>query len=99
MGSEPISGYAIVGDGVYEHANQLEVVVRNTVARCDGLREAPSNKSLHAIIASSVIFGLGHLPFVFALVPGASVALILYVIVENAAFGLVAGYLYWKKGT
>ena len=29
MGSEPTSGYAIVVDGVYEHANQLEVVVRN----------------------------------------------------------------------
>ena len=29
MGSEPTGGYAIVVDGVYEHANQLEVVVRN----------------------------------------------------------------------
>ncbi|MDX6383034.1 MAG: hypothetical protein QOK48_607 [Blastocatellia bacterium] len=29
MGSEPNGGYAIVVDGVYEHANQLEVVVRN----------------------------------------------------------------------
>ena len=29
MGSEPTSGYAIVVDGVYEHANQLEVVIRN----------------------------------------------------------------------
>ncbi len=29
MGSEPTSGYAIVVDGVYERANQLEVVVRN----------------------------------------------------------------------
>ncbi|MCA1603629.1 MAG: amino acid permease [Acidobacteria bacterium] len=51
-----------------------------------------------AIIASSVIFGLGHLPFVFALVPDASVALILYVIAGNSIFGLVVGYLYWKKG-
>lgn len=30
MGSEPNSGYAITVDAVYEHANQLEVVVRNT---------------------------------------------------------------------
>jgi len=29
MGSKPTSGYDIVVDGVYEHANQLEVVVRN----------------------------------------------------------------------
>jgi len=29
MGSEPTGGYEIVVDGVYEHANQLEVVVRN----------------------------------------------------------------------
>jgi membrane protease YdiL (CAAX protease family) len=51
-----------------------------------------------AIIVSSVIFGLGHLPVVFALVPDAGVALILYVIVGNFIFGLIAGYLYWKKG-
>lgn len=51
-----------------------------------------------AIIASSVIFGLGHLPFVFLLVPDASVALVLYVIAGNSFFGLIAGYLYWKYG-
>jgi membrane protease YdiL (CAAX protease family) len=50
------------------------------------------------IIVSSIIFGLGHLPIAFALVPGVNVALILYVIVANAIFGLIAGYLYWKKG-
>ena len=51
-----------------------------------------------AIIASSVIFGLGHLPIVFVLVPDASIALVLYVIVGNSCFGLIAGYLYWKNG-
>ncbi|HLA11739.1 MAG TPA: CPBP family intramembrane glutamic endopeptidase [Pyrinomonadaceae bacterium] len=51
-----------------------------------------------AIVISSVIFGLGHLPFVFAIAPYASVALILYVIVGNSIFGLIAGYLFWKKG-
>jgi membrane protease YdiL (CAAX protease family) len=51
-----------------------------------------------AIMVSSVIFGLRHLPFAFALVPDASVALILYVIVSNFIFGSIAGYLYWKKG-
>jgi len=29
MGSEPTSGYAIMVDGVFEHANHLEIVVRN----------------------------------------------------------------------
>nr|AXL06089.1 hypothetical protein AUH13_31155 [uncultured bacterium] len=51
-----------------------------------------------AIIISAIIFGLGHLPFAFALVPDASVALILYVISGNFIFGSIAGYLYWKKG-
>ena len=51
-----------------------------------------------AIIVSSVIFGLGHLPILVALVPDASVALILYVVVGNSVFGLIVGYLYWKKG-
>lgn len=51
-----------------------------------------------AIIASSVIFGLGHLPIVFLLVPGASIAPVTFVIVSNSFFGLIAGYLYWKNG-
>lgn len=53
---------------------------------------------ISAIITSSVIFGLGHLPFVFLIIPGASIALVLYVIVGNSVFGLIAGYLYWKNG-
>lgn len=43
----------------------------------------------------------GHptsVPLVFALVPHASVALLLYVIVGNSFFGLIAGYLYSKYG-
>jgi membrane protease YdiL (CAAX protease family) len=51
-----------------------------------------------AIILSALIFGLGHLPFAFALVPNASVALILYVVSANFIFGAIAGYLYWKQG-
>ncbi|HKR60932.1 MAG TPA: CPBP family intramembrane glutamic endopeptidase [Pyrinomonadaceae bacterium] len=53
---------------------------------------------ISAIIASSVIFGLGHLPLIFALVPNASAALVLYVIAGNFIFGLIAGFLYWRKG-
>ncbi len=51
-----------------------------------------------AIIVSSVIFSLGHLPVAFALFPEASVALILYIIIGNSIFGTIVGYLFWKKG-
>lgn len=51
-----------------------------------------------AILVSSVVFGLGHLPVAFFLIPQVTVALILYVIVANSVFGFIAGYLYWKKG-
>jgi Type II CAAX prenyl endopeptidase Rce1-like len=51
-----------------------------------------------AILISSLVFGLGHLPVAFMLFPEATLALTLFVIVGNSAFGLIAGYLYWKKG-
>ena len=51
-----------------------------------------------AILISSVVFAMGHLPFALALVPQAPFAFLAYVIVANSAFGLMAGYLYWKKG-
>lgn len=51
-----------------------------------------------AILISSVVFGIGHLPIAFMLLPEATLALTLYVVVANSMFGLIAGYLYWKKG-
>jgi membrane protease YdiL (CAAX protease family) len=51
-----------------------------------------------AIVVSSVVFALGHLPIAFLLIPEGSLALTTYVIIANSAFGLIAGYLYWKKG-
>ena len=51
-----------------------------------------------AILISSVVFGLGHLPLAFLFFPNATAGLIANVIVVNSLFGLVAGYLYWKKG-
>lgn len=51
-----------------------------------------------AILISSVVFGISHLPIAFMLVPEATFALTLYVIVANSIFGLIAGYLFWKKG-
>jgi membrane protease YdiL (CAAX protease family) len=40
-----------------------------------------------AIIIPAIIFGLGHLPFAFAIRPNANVALILYIISGNFIFG------------
>lgn len=51
-----------------------------------------------AIVVSAIIFGVGHLPLAFLLVPDANVALILYVISANFIFGAIAGYLFWKRG-
>jgi Type II CAAX prenyl endopeptidase Rce1-like len=51
-----------------------------------------------AIMISSVVFAIGHLPVAFMLFSELTLGLILFVIVANSAFGLIAGYLYWKKG-
>jgi hypothetical protein len=51
-----------------------------------------------AILLSSVVFGLGHLPLASALAVRMTVPIVLYVTVANSIFGLIAGYLYWKKG-
>ncbi|MEO8650248.1 MAG: CPBP family intramembrane glutamic endopeptidase, partial [Acidobacteriota bacterium] len=51
-----------------------------------------------AILISSLIFAIGHMPVAFLLFPDPPVALVLFVIFGNSAFGLIAGYLYWKKG-
>lgn len=51
------------------------------------------------ILFSSLVFGAGHLPVAFVLLPDAfSLALVLFVILANSFFGVVAGYLYWKRG-
>jgi len=57
-----------------------------------------SHNYILAIIVSALIFGLGHLPVVFALSPEVTVPLIAYIVLGNAAFGFIAGYLYWKRG-
>ncbi len=51
-----------------------------------------------AILISSLVFGIGHLPVAFMLFSETTLALTLFVIVGNSAFGFIAGYLYWKKG-
>lgn len=51
-----------------------------------------------AILISSLVFAIGHLPAAFVLFPKPTFALILFVMVGNSAFGLIGGYLYWRKG-
>lgn len=50
------------------------------------------------IIISAVVFGLGHLPAVFFLLGTPTSLLIVYIVFANSVFGVVAGWLYWKKG-
>jgi membrane protease YdiL (CAAX protease family) len=51
-----------------------------------------------AIIVSSVVFGIGHLPLVRALAFNYNLAIVGYIVVANSLFGFIAGYLYWKRG-
>jgi hypothetical protein len=51
-----------------------------------------------AILVSSFVFGVGHLPAALMLLPEFTAAIIFFVIVANSAFGIVAGFLYWKYG-
>lgn len=51
-----------------------------------------------AIVVSSVVFGVGHLPVASILADGLTVPLVAYVVTANAIFGIVAGFLYWRRG-
>jgi len=51
-----------------------------------------------AILISAVIFGIGHLPIAILIVSQPTIAFVLFVIVLNSIFGIIAGWLFWKKG-
>ena len=51
-----------------------------------------------AILASALLFGIGHLPIVVALAETVTAATVLFVIAGNSLFGIAAGFLYWKRG-
>jgi membrane protease YdiL (CAAX protease family) len=51
-----------------------------------------------AIVISSVVFGIGHLPLVKALEVDFTLAIVAFIVLANSLFGLIAGYLYWQKG-
>jgi hypothetical protein len=51
-----------------------------------------------AIVISAIAFGIGHLPIASALATQLTVALVFYIVFANSVFGLIAAFLYWKKG-
>jgi len=51
-----------------------------------------------ANLLSALVFGLGHLPVAFLLLPEARLAVVLFVIIANLTFGVIAGHLFCKKG-
>ena len=51
-----------------------------------------------AIIVSAVVFGIGHLPIASMLAGSLTLPLVIYVITGNSIFGIVAGFLYWRRG-
>ena len=62
-------------------------------------RSKPSSWIFWAAIAgSALLFGMAHLPAAFAMAGAPSASLVVYIVGANAAFGLVAGYLFWRHG-
>ena len=51
-----------------------------------------------AIVASALLFGAGHLPAASALVGRLDVEIAVFVTGANTAFGLLFGYLFWRRG-
>src|ERR1700674_99926 len=51
-----------------------------------------------AIGASAIVFGFGHLPAASALLGYVPAPLAIYIVLANAAFGVVARWLYWRFG-
>jgi membrane protease YdiL (CAAX protease family) len=51
-----------------------------------------------AIVASALLFGVGHLPAAAVLVGELSGDIVLFVISVNTAFGVLFGYLFWRYG-
>jgi hypothetical protein len=54
--------------------------------------------AVSAIVISSVVFGIGHLPLASALEVDFTLPIVAFIVLANSLFGLIAGYLYWQKG-
>lgn len=51
-----------------------------------------------ANVVSAVLFGVGHLPAARVLLGSLDLNVVVFVIGLNATFGLVFGWLYWRRG-
>lgn len=51
-----------------------------------------------SIAISALLFGLGHLPAAEALAGKLTSSIVCFVVLGNAAFGLLAGWLFWRHG-
>jgi membrane protease YdiL (CAAX protease family) len=62
------------------------------------LRQPSAAVMWSAIVASALLFGVAHLPAAAQSLPALSGAIVAYVTLGNALFGMVAGYLFWRYG-
>jgi len=67
-------------------------------AGCRRLRAPPPVALWFAIGASAVVFGVAHLPALMTASGGLTTNTVLFIVFANAAFGIVAGWLYWRRG-
>ncbi len=51
-----------------------------------------------AIVSSAVLFGVGHLPAAHSLAGNLTIHIVAFVVVGNALFGVIAGWLFWRFG-
>ena len=51
-----------------------------------------------AVVVSALVFGAGHLPAAKLLSGPLTAPVVAYVLAGNSAFGIVAGWLYWRRG-
>ncbi len=66
------------------------------IERAPGLPSAPLVWT--AIIGSALLFGVGHLPAALALTGDLDLSVASYVVGGNAAFSVLAGWLFWRFG-
>lgn len=51
-----------------------------------------------SILISALLFGLGHLPAASAIAGSLTTESMAYIVLANASFGVIAGWLYWRVG-
>src|SRR5690606_37422089 len=60
--------------------------------------EVGAHNFVIGILIAALVFAAGHLPAALAISSQLTAPLVAYILVGNASFGVIAGYLYWKLG-